>query len=190
MKSTAFYSMGQMANKNASDAAAVAARVRAEGNIYTAALATTDITAFSNLMGRELDSLRSTPRTDGFVNNLNYLQALLRSTGYSKGDTPLGSFSYDDISGLKKVFVEARANGVEYFTWLEDLANKGIGNGTSKYSKDVSTAINLTDYLIKNYQTLDLVEVKFLSLLRNIRKSSIMWPYNEEELEIINKGSK
>lgn len=145
MKSTAFYSMGQMANKNASDAAAVAARVRAEGNIYTAALATTDITAFSNLMGRELDSLRSTPRTDGFGNNLQYLQALLRSTGYSKGDTPLGSFSYDDISGLKKVFVEARANGVEYFTWLEDLANKGIGNGTSKYSKDVSTAINLID---------------------------------------------
>lgn len=142
IKSTAFYSMGQMANANA---AAIASRVRAEGSLYSRTLATADPVAFSNLIGGELDYLRSNTRTDGFVNNLNYLQALLRSTGYSKGTTPLGAFSYQDITGLRTAIVEARANGVEYFTWLEDLSSKGIGGGTSKYSKDISTAINLID---------------------------------------------
>lgn len=144
LKSTAFYSMGQMANANA---AAIAAKVRAEGSIYSRTLATNDPVAFSNLVGGELDYLRSSKRTDGFVNNLNYLQALLRSTGYSKGTTALGAFSYEDLGGLRKAIVEARANGVEYFTWLEDVANKGMGagTGTSKYSKDISTAINLID---------------------------------------------
>lgn len=142
IKSTAFYSMGQMANANA---AAIASRVRAEGSLYSRTLATADPVAFSNLIGGELDYLRSNTRTDGFINNLNYLQALLRSTGYSKGTTPLGAFSYQDITGLRTAIVEARANGVEYFTWLEDLSSKGIGGGTSKYSKDISTAINLID---------------------------------------------
>lgn len=142
-KPSVFYNMGQTVNANA---AAIAARVRAEGSLYTSALATADPTAFSNLAAKELDALRNTPRSDGFINNLNYLQALLRSTNYSKGTTPLGSFSSQDLAGLKTALTESRANGVEYFTWLEDIASKGlVGQQTSKYSKDISTAINLID---------------------------------------------
>lgn len=142
-KPTVFYNMGQTVNANA---AAIAARVRAEGSLYTSALATSDPTAFSNLAAKELDALRNQKRSDGFSNNLNYLQALLRATNYSKGQTPLGSFSVQDLAGLKTALTEARANGVEYFTWLEDINAKGlIGQKKSQYSKDVSTAINLID---------------------------------------------
>ena len=92
ISSSTYSSMGAMANSNA--AAALAARIRAEGSFYTRTLATADPVAFSNLAARELDALRSQLRNDGFGNNANYLQALLRATGMSKGDTPLGTFSY------------------------------------------------------------------------------------------------
>lgn len=141
---TAYYSMGNMANANA---AAVAAKVRAEGSLYTRTLATADSVAFSNLVASELDRLRNTPRTDGFKNNLNYLQALLRSAGGSKGSSALGAFDLDDTKALREAIVNARLNGVEYFTWLEDLNKTGLGSGgpKTKFSKDASTAINLID---------------------------------------------
>jgi hypothetical protein len=135
--------MGNMANANA---AAVAAKVRAEGSLYTRTLATADSVAFSNLVASELDRLRNTPRTDGFKNNLNYLQALLRSSGGSKGTSALGAFDLDDTKALREAIVNARLNGVEYFTWLEDLNKTGLGGGPkTKFSKDASTAINLID---------------------------------------------
>ena len=142
--STAYYSMGNMANSNA---AAVAARVRAEGSLYTRTLATADAVAFSNLIASELDALRNQKRTDGFGNNANYLQALLRSAGGSKGNSALGAFDLDDTKALREAIVAARLNGVEYFTWLEDLNKSGLGSGgpKTKFSKDASTAINLID---------------------------------------------
>ena len=141
---TAYYSMGSMANSNA---AAVAARVRAEGSLYTRTLATADSVAFSNIVASELDRLRNTSRTDGFKNNLNYLQALLRSSGGSKGTSALGAFDLEDTKALREAIVNARLNGVEYFTWLEDLNKTGLGSGgpKTKFSKDASTAINLID---------------------------------------------
>jgi hypothetical protein len=120
---TAYYSMGNMANANA---ASVAARVRAEGSLYTRALATADAVAFSNLFAQELDNLRSQRRTDGFGNNANYLQALLRSAGGSKGTTPLGSFDLSDTKALREAMVASRLNGVEYFTFLEDLSKSRV----------------------------------------------------------------
>ncbi len=144
--STAYASMGAMANANASSAAQLAARIRAEGSFYTQTLATADPVAFSNLAAKEIDSLRSQQRTDGFGNNLNYLQALLRATGMSKGDTPLGTFSYEDTQAFRKAVVEARLNGVEYLTLLKDNLDKGAAGGTkTKFSKEASTAVNLID---------------------------------------------
>lgn len=141
---TAFYSMGNMSNANA---ASIAASVRAEGSIYTRTLATADSVAFSNLIASELDGLRNQQRSDGFGNNLTYLQALLRSAGGSKGTSPLGAFDLADTKALRDAVVNARLNGVEYFTWLEDLSSKGIGTGGPKtrFNKDASTAINLID---------------------------------------------
>lgn len=140
---TAYYSMGNMANANA---AAVAARVRAEGSLYTRTLATADTVAFSNLIASELDALRNQKRTDGFGNNANYLQALLRSAGGSTGTSALGAFDLADTKALREAIVASRLNGVEYFTWLEDLNKTGLGGGPkTKFSKDVSTAINLID---------------------------------------------
>lgn len=142
--STAYASMGTYAASNA--AAALAARIRAEGSFYTRTLATADPVAFSNLAASELDSLRTQLRTDGFGNNANYLQALLRANGMSKGTTPLGTFSYEDTQAFRKAVVEARLNGVEYLTLLKDNLDKGGAGATkTKFSKEASTAINLID---------------------------------------------
>ena len=146
MTPTAYASMGTMANNNAAIAAQVAARIRAEGSFYTRALATADPVAFSNLAAAEIDSLRLQLRSDGFGNNANYLQALLRANGLSKGKTPLGTFSYEDTAAFRKAVVEARLNGVEYLTLLKDNLDKGgVGGTKTKFSKDASTAINLID---------------------------------------------
>jgi hypothetical protein len=142
--STAYASMGAYAASNA--AAALAARIRAEGSFYTRTLATADPVAFSNLAAGELDQLRTQLRTDGFGNNANYLQALLRANGMSKGTTPLGTFSYEDTQAFRKAVVEARLNGVEYLTLLKDNLDKGGAGATkTKFSKEASTAINLID---------------------------------------------
>ena len=141
---TVFYSMGNMANSNA---AAVAARVRAPNSLYTQALGTADAVAFSNQITSELDRLRAQTRTDGFKNNLNYLQALLRSAGGSKGTSALGAFDLEDLKALRETMVNSYTNGVEYFSWLEDAAKNGLGSGgpKTKFNKDISTALNLID---------------------------------------------
>lgn len=142
--STAYSLMGTYAASNA--ASALAARIRADGSFYTKAIQTADPVAFSNLAAGELDSLRSQLRSDGFGNNANYLQALLRATGASKGTTPLGTFSYEDTQAFRKAVVEARLNGVEYLTLLKDNLDKGAGGTTkTKFSKEASTAVNLID---------------------------------------------
>jgi hypothetical protein len=142
--STAYASMGAYAASNA--AAALAARIRANDSFYTRTLATADPVAFSNLAASELDSLRTQLRTDGFGNNANYLQALLRANGMSKGTTPLGTFSYEDTQAFRKAVVEARLNGVEYLTLLKDNLDKGGAGATkTKFSKEASTALNLID---------------------------------------------
>ncbi len=142
--SSTYSSMGAMANSNA--AAALAARIRAEGSFYTRTLNQADPVAFSNLAARELDALRSQLRNDGFGNNANYLQALLRATGKSKGSSPLGTFSYEDTKAFREAVVESRLNGVEYLTLLQDNLDKGgVGGTKTKFSKEASTAINLID---------------------------------------------
>jgi hypothetical protein len=139
-----FYSMGNMANANA---AAVAARVRAPNSLYTQALGTADAVAFSNQITGELDRLRAQTRNDGFKNNLNYLQALLRSSGGSKGTSALGAFDLADLKALREAMVNSYTNGVEYFSWLEGAAKTGLGSGGPKttFNKDISTALNLID---------------------------------------------
>jgi hypothetical protein len=139
-----FYSMGNMANANA---AAIAAKVRAPNSLYTQALATADAVAFSNQITGELDRLRAQTRTDGFKNNLNYLQALLRSAGGSKGTSALGAFDLADLKALRETMVNSYTNGVEYFSWLEGAAKTGLGSGGPKtvFNKDISTALNLID---------------------------------------------
>ena len=139
-----FYSMGNMANANA---AAVAAKVRAPNSLYTQTLATADYVAFSNLINGELDRLRAQTRTDGYRNNLNYLQALLRAAGGSKGTSALGAFDTNDLKALREAMVNSYTNGVEYFSWLESAAKTGLGSGGPKttFNKDISTALNLID---------------------------------------------
>lgn len=141
-QSTAYGSMGQFAASNAQ--AALQLRIRNNPFYISASAATSE--QFANLAIAQIDSLRSQGRTDGFGNNANYLQALLRSSGLSKGKTPLGSFSSEDLAAFKKATEAARVNGVEYLTFLRDFATQGgVGGTKTKFSKEASTAINLID---------------------------------------------
>lgn len=134
--------MGVFAASNAS--AALAAKVRQNPFYISATAATPE--AFNNYAIAEIDSLRSQLRSDAFGNNANYLQALLRASGSSKGKTPLGSFSPEDLSAFKKAAEAARINGVEYLTYLKDFVDQGgVGGTKTKFSKEASTAINLID---------------------------------------------
>lgn len=144
-ESSAYAGLGVAANANAQSQAALAARIRAEGSFYSKTLATTDAFAFGQLAAGELDSLRSQLRSDGFVNNANYLQALLRATGMSKGTSALGDWQSDDLKAFRDAVAESRLNGIEYFTLLEDRSKTGLTQTKTKFSKSITTAINLID---------------------------------------------
>ena len=144
MSSTAYASLGNMANANAS-AVELARRIRAEGSFYSKTIATTDQYAFNNIAAAELDMLRSQGRSDGFVNNANYLQALLRATGASKGTSSLGDWQDEDLKAFRQAVAEARVNGIEYFTLLEDRSKTGLTENKTTYNKNITTAINLID---------------------------------------------
>lgn len=144
-ESSAYASLGASANANAAGAAALRARIR---QTYEPAIATTDPVAFAMLFGNnELDMLRTQVRSDGSFGGtqLGYLQALLRSTGLSKGTTPIGSFSIEDYVGFQKAVKSGYVNGVDYFSFLEDFQKGGGFGGGTKYNKSITTAINLID---------------------------------------------
>lgn len=147
MTSSAYASLGAMANANANvqSQAALAARIRAEGSFYSQTLSTTDPFAFGQIAAKEIDGLRSQLRSDGFVNNANYLQALLRATGMSKGNSALGDWQSDDLKAFRDAVAEARVNGIEYFTLLEDRSKTGLTESKTKFNKSITTAINLID---------------------------------------------
>lgn len=144
-ESSAYASLGTAANANAQASAALAARIRADGSFYTQTLATADPVAFSNIAFKEIDALRSQMRSDGFGNNANYLQALLRATGASKGTSSLGDWQSEDLKAFREAVVESRVNGIEYFTLLEDRSKTGVAQSKTKFNKSITTAINLID---------------------------------------------
>jgi len=81
-----------------------------------------------------------------------YLQALLRATGFSKDKTPLGFVGPSESAALEKVIALSVANNMEPVSYLELLKKYGVGGTTVKqpdtttqYSKQVSTALKLKD---------------------------------------------
>lgn len=82
-----------------------------------------------------------------------YLQALLRATGFSKDKTPLGFVGPTEQAALEKVVALSVANNMEPVSYLELLKKYGVGgtgavkqpDTTTKYNKQVSTALQLKD---------------------------------------------
>jgi hypothetical protein len=82
-----------------------------------------------------------------------YLQTLLRSTGFVKDKTPLGVAGPGDAAGLDKIIGLAVANNTDPVTLLELFKRSGVGgtggvkqpDTTTKYNKAVSTALQFKD---------------------------------------------
>jgi hypothetical protein len=80
----------------------------------------------------------------GFVNQLDYIQALLRESGLSADTTPRGTLGNKDVDAIQSVSRIALQNGTDFLTQLKDLysnKNKTIPS----FSKNISTAIRLID---------------------------------------------
>ena len=128
------------------DAAARAQAASAEGSFELKSKLYTDAAAYAfyikdNILGWRYD--KNAPA--GFNNKLDYIQALLRGTGYSKGNSQRGVIDTEDIAGLKKISSEALVNGVDFLSLLEQTYKSGNRGGQATFSKSISTAIRLKD---------------------------------------------
>lgn len=82
-----------------------------------------------------------------------YLQTLLRATGFVKDKTPIGIAGPGDAAGLDKIIGLAVANNTDPVTLLELFKRSGVGgtgavkqpDTTTKYNKAVSTALQYKD---------------------------------------------
>lgn len=80
----------------------------------------------------------------GFVNKLDYIQALLRGTGISSDTTPRGIIGEKDADAMQKVSRIAMQNNVYFLDTLQELY-KNKNAGTAATSKQIATSIKLID---------------------------------------------
>ena len=130
----------------ANSASSAAAIIRQEGSVYFQAFAM-DETAFAKSSGIFFDGLKNTPSSKEGYNQYQYLQALVRSSGMSKGTGPIGQTDPDDLKAMKDVFKSSYLDGVDWQTWLERYAQSPYASSTKgpTFSKSVSTALQLID---------------------------------------------
>ena len=132
----------------------ISAIVRAQGGLYENAFSISDPFAFAAKAAPKLDALKKSSTLRPGMSDFEYMQALLRSSGKSKGTGPLGATDNKDISAFKTVLQNAYLDGVTWNQWLENdikYGAKPAGTGTKGpsynpiYSKDISTALKLID---------------------------------------------
>lgn len=145
-------SPGMATTSNAENMATI---VRDPKGIYSLAMNQATPGQFATRMTSEFanmrDPLKSTfSKGTGFANDLEYLQALVRNgkgtSWFSKGTTPLGIISNEDMSAIQNLFKESFNNGM---TW-DVIAKAGLTStfrtgAASTFSKSVSTAMHLLD---------------------------------------------
>lgn len=144
-----------------SDAEALRARIRANGSIYDIAFNTADPQQFAATASKYFDGLSKTKNysTDPGLSDLQYLQAVVRKMGLSKGQSNLGDMSLEDYKAIQGVFQTSYLRGYEWDTVLQNDYNSPYRTGGSAFSKDISTAIKLIDktdaenILTKSYYT-------------------------------------
>jgi hypothetical protein len=134
------------------DQQSISAIVRAQGGLYENAFSISDPFAFAAKAAEKLDALKKSSTLRQGMTDFEYMQALLRSSGKSKGTGPLGSTDNKDISAFKTVLQNAYLDGVTWNQWLENDIKFGAKPEGPKapsfnpiYSKDISTALKLID---------------------------------------------
>lgn len=130
-----------------SDADALKATIRQNGSIYDIAFNTADPQQFAAKASKYFDGLASTKSytTDPGLSDLQYLQAVVRKMGLSKGQSNLGDMSLEDYKAIQGVLQTSYLRGYDWNTVLQNDYNSPYRTGESTFSKDVSTALRLID---------------------------------------------
>ena len=131
-------------------AAALNAKVREDNGIYDVAFNQANPEQFAALAAPYFDTLSKSktfvPAGTKFENDLDYLQAVVRATGKSKGTTPAGFLSLEDYNAIQDVFKLSYLKGVDWATTAQVLLSNPYGNSASGFSKEVATSMSLLDY--------------------------------------------
>lgn len=98
-------------------------------------------------------SAQAAPSGSKATNMFDHWQMLARATGFSKAKTPIGIVGPGDDTALATVIGLAAANNADPISYLETLKAYGVGakpgpkqpDTTTKYNKQVSTALQLKD---------------------------------------------
>ena len=98
----------------------ISAIVRQAGGLYENAFSISDTYAFAAAMTKGFDTLKKASTIRQGMTDFEYMQALLRSSGKSKGTGPLGSTDNKDIAAFKTVLQNAYIDGVTWNQWLEN----------------------------------------------------------------------
>lgn len=150
-KMTGNTAMGPVTGTSAQQS--ISAIIRAQGGLYENAFSISDPFAFAAKAATKLDELKRNSTLRPGMSDFEYMQALLRSSGKSKGTGPLGSTDNKDISAFKTVLQNAYLDGVPWNQWLENDIRYGAKAATGAkgpsynpvYSKNISTALKLID---------------------------------------------
>ena len=147
LSSSAFATISQVVNSQ------VPGNIYGSTNKYLSYVNTPDPSAKALAM-QDIRRSMSVPGSgpNGQGTEFEYLQTLLRSTGFVKDKTPVGVVGPSDISALDKIINLAVANNTEPITLLELFKKSGVGgttikqpDTTTKYNKAVSTALQYKD---------------------------------------------
>lgn len=129
--------------------ASMRADVRAPGKVYDVAFNAADPQQFAAASSSFFDGLRKTNvygAQAGFANDLEYLQAAVRSGGLSKGTSQVGDISLEDYSAIQKVFQTSYLRGYDWATTLQrDLTSPYFNGAGSGFTKNMTTAMHLLD---------------------------------------------
>jgi hypothetical protein len=121
------------------------AQVQAEGSFELKSQVYANPAAYSFAIGNYIRDWRNEESpVPGFINKLDYIQALLRGTGMSKDTTPRGIIGNDDTKALQEVSRISLQNGVPFLDTLKELYSTRNVN-TVKFSKSIATSIKLID---------------------------------------------
>lgn len=126
--------------------------VQSKNGVYEIAANAPDAAQFANGAAAFFAKLKNEQIVSagtGFANDLEYLQAVVRSAEgtafYSKGTSNIGDVSIEDYSAIKNLLTQSYIRG-EYWqlTAQKDIASPFRTTGGT-FSKDITTALNLLD---------------------------------------------
>ena len=124
---------------------ALKASIIADTSVYFKAYSQ-DPQAFASSARTFFDTLRQAKTVRPDMSDLEVLQAKVRVAGLSKGTTPLGQLSNEDIVGISTVFKEGYTNTMDWNTVLDNRIQSPYAKvGGATFSKDISTALKYID---------------------------------------------